>query len=144
MIAISIWKLKRFDCWNCYDIEKFYLDRTDLCSDDNWVSYSWATRDHFKEWFIYKLFSNFEYIQISQVIDRLREIHLDIPDFHTKQNLWDWFMVYTEEALNRFWDDAYIWQDLFLSAEKNMLTEHTKEFNEWRYNQVFENTTTGE
>lgn len=127
MIFIKIWKLKEYDCWNCYGIEDFSINRNDLSETNNCASYSWSTRDNFKEWFIYNLFSSYSYIKILIVIDELEKLKLNIPQYKSEKNIWEWFMVYCRESLKRYWEDAYIYQDCFSSSEWKHLNEFTKD-----------------
>ena len=120
MIDIKIWKIIEHKFWNCYSIKDFKI-RKSLSEDGNYASYSWSTRHSFLE---DKQLSNIlkqsNYIRVSSVIDKLREIKLYIPRYWDNKCLWEWFMAYSEESLKRYWDDAYIWHEWICEPNKNI------------------------
>lgn len=108
MIDIKIWKIIENEYWE-YDIEDFSLNREDLSDEDNYISYSWSTREYFLEdEELKEILERADFIKISKVIDILRTKRLNIPTYHDKKNIWEWFMTYCKESLRLFWEDAYI------------------------------------
>lgn len=108
MINISIWK------WE-YNYEDDFLDivfdddfkTPNLINDNNYVSYSWATRNTImsdkimNEIFEWKF--DEKLLKITDIIEELRKVEM-------KDNieLYQWIIIWSEEALKRYWDRAYI------------------------------------
>lgn len=118
MIDIQIWKLKEYNCWNCYWIkdENFNISEKEI-SEDNYISYSWGTRDSFKKIFseeIFEIFQKNSYIQISKILNKLKNLKWSIESYWW-WDIWKWFIQNCEEAIKKYWDKAYIWHNMYWS-----------------------------